>query len=131
MPHLTLETSENLRPLPPFRDLFGRLHQLLESEAGIRIGNCKSRWRESAQFLVGAGGEGAAFAHLDIRFLEGRSHETRERVGSTALEILRDSFVGIPEGMDLQITVEIQEIQRSGYFKHPPGTLSPSPQKMV
>jgi 5-carboxymethyl-2-hydroxymuconate isomerase len=128
MPHLTLETSDNLLPLRDPEGLFGHLHRLLESEAGIRIENCKSRLRESGPFLVGAGGKRKAFAHLDIRFLEGRPATVQERVGRAALHVLTAYFAEAGEELDLQITVEVQEIRRSAYFKHPPGTLS-SPQE--
>lgn len=127
MPHLTLETTPNLSPLPSVNSLFRELHRLLEDGAGISIDNCKSRHRVTGDFLVGDGESEAAFAHLDIRFLEGRSSEVIHRIGSGALGILRDFLEPIPEGLELQITVEVQEIRRASYFKHPPGTLSPPP----
>jgi 5-carboxymethyl-2-hydroxymuconate isomerase len=131
MPHLTLETTPNLSPLPPVGGLFSELHRLLQEEAGISIDNCKSRHRMTGDFLVGGGGSDAAFAHLDLRFLEGRPPEILHRVGSGALEVLRGFLQDVPEGLDLQITVEVQEIRRASYFKHPPGTLSPPPLRQV
>ena len=34
-------------------------------------------------------------------------------------------FAQVPEELGLQITVEIQDIKKATYFKHPPGTLGP------
>lgn len=131
MPHLTFETTPNLGFLPPVEGLFGELHGLLQDEAGISIDNCKSRHRVTGDFLVGDGGSDAAFAHLDIRFLEGRPADTLHRVGSGALEVLLGFLKDTPDGLDLQITVEVQEIRRASYFKHPPGTLTPPPLRQV
>jgi 5-carboxymethyl-2-hydroxymuconate isomerase len=131
MPHLTLETTSNLSPLPGVSGLLLGLHRLLEKEAGIALENCKSRHREARVSLVGSGGPGKAFAHLDIRLLEGRTQEVLGRVGRVALQALTAFLAEAGEGLDLQITVEVQELRRATYFKHPPGTLSEPPKKMA
>ncbi len=127
MPHLTLEYTSNLRHRCPEPALLLGLHRVLESAAGVRIGNCKSRWREVDRWTVGDGKGESAFVHLDIRLLEGRSEAERRAVGTAALEILRDHFLPAPDGVDVQITVEVREIRKALYFKHPPGTLAPAP----
>ena len=125
MPHLTLEYTRNLAEKAPPSDLFLKVHRLLASAAGIRIGNCKSRWLETENWVVGDGEGESAFVHLSISFLEGRPLETRQDVGAGALEILRSHFLPAPKGVDLQITVEVREIQEVLYFKDPAGTLTP------
>ena len=126
MPHLTLEYTRNLAEKAPTPHLFLQVHRMLASAAGIRIGNCKSRWQELDQWVMGDGEGESAFVHLSISFLEGRPLETRQDVGAGALEILRSHFLPAPKGVDLQITVEVREIQEALYFKDPAGTL-PSP----
>jgi 5-carboxymethyl-2-hydroxymuconate isomerase len=125
VPHLTLEYTRNLTEKAPPPDLFLQVHRLLASAAGIRAGNCKSRWLETENWVVGDGEGESAFVHLSIRFLEGRPLETRQDVGAGALEILRSHFLPAPKGVDLQITVEVREIQEALYFKDPAGTLTP------
>jgi 5-carboxymethyl-2-hydroxymuconate isomerase len=124
MPHLTLEYTSNLRDKAPDAELLLRLHRMLESVAGVRIDNCKSRWREVDRWAVGAGVGESAFVHLDIRVFDGRPEEVRRTAGVAALDILRSHFLPAPQGVELQITVEVREIRRSLYFKHPP---SPPP----
>ena len=131
MPHLSLEYTANLDQWAGDPDLLIALHHLLQSVAGIEIGNCKSRWRMVDEWLVGDGETSSAFVHLDIRFLEGRPMEIRQAVGAGALEILRGHFGAAEEDRDLQITVEVLEIRRALYFKHPPGTLGPPPLSVV
>jgi 5-carboxymethyl-2-hydroxymuconate isomerase len=123
MPHLTLEYTANLAGTPPTPELLLSIHGLLNSVAGIRPENCKSRWREVDGWVVGRGDPNAAFVHLDLRFLEGRPLEVQQAVGEGALEILKAHFLPEPPGVDLQITVEVQEIRKASYFKFPSGTL--------
>lgn len=131
MPHLTLEYTANLDAWAGDPDLLLALHRLLNSAAGIKIANCKSRWRMIDEWLVGDGGTSSAFIHLDIRFLEGRPKEVKDSVGQGAVDLIRNHFqAGDPE-LDLQITVEIRDIQRAAYFKYPPGTLGPPPLSVV
>ena len=123
MPHITLEYTSNLSETPPTPELLLNIHGLLNAVAGIRPENCKSRWREVEGWVVGDGDPAAAFVHLDLRFLEGRPMEVQQAVGEGALEILKKHFHPGPQGIDLQITVEIREIRKAAYFKSPPGTL--------
>jgi len=130
MPHLTLEYSANVRETS-FREttdlgpLFSRLHALLSEAAGIDIRNCKSRARPADDYLVAEGDECDAFVHLDIRFLDGRSAEVKRAVGIQALEILRECFATAAAAPALQITVEVRDIDRHAYFKHPPSSIEP------
>jgi len=123
MPHLTIEYTRNLRQNAQFDGLFARLHAALAELGGIKQANCKSRAVELDQFHVGEGAANAAFVHADVRFLEGRSAEVKQGIGRAILAILRDGFPGPADVRDLQITVEIRDIQRSMYFKHPEGSL--------
>jgi len=125
VPHLTLEYTSNLAQKAPTPDLLLRVHGILGSAAGIRIGNCKSRWREVDSWVVGNGSEESAFVHLDIRLLEGRPVDVRQAIGTSALQVLTDHFLPGLAGVDLQITVEVLEIGKATYFKDPPGTLTP------
>lgn len=125
MPHLVLEYSANVDCPADLPLLFGQLHDVLAEAGGIRRDNCKSRARPADPFLVGSGSESDAFVHLDIRFLEGRSPEVKQAIGQQSLDLLLTWFRHSADRFRLQITVEIQEIRRSSYFKYPAGTLTP------
>lgn len=131
MPHLTLEYTANLSDSRSEEDLLLSVHFLLESIAGVKIENCKSRWRAVEDWVVGAGDESSAFVHLDVRFMEGRAEEVKRALGIALLEMLKASFGSTETGTRLQITVEIRDIRKAAYFKDPPGTLSPPPTTMV
>jgi 5-carboxymethyl-2-hydroxymuconate isomerase len=131
MPHLTLEYTANLQDRAPTPELLTSVHRVLERLGGIKIENCKSRWRKVEDWTVGEGQAPSAFVHLDLRFLEGRSEETKRAIGAATLEVLRAHFQPPDPEADLQITVEVQDIRSVVYFKHPPGTLRSPPTTMV
>lgn len=123
MPHLILEYSGNVDFPASSSDLFSKIHKILAEVGGIKIENCKSRSRVATDFLVGSGDGLNGFIHLDIRFLEGRSPEVRQQIGETLLNSLLHAFKDSIEELELQITIEIQDVERTRYFKHPFGTL--------
>jgi 5-carboxymethyl-2-hydroxymuconate isomerase len=125
VPHLTLEYTSNLDEWANDLSLLLDLHGILHSEAAIKVENCKSRWRMVEEWAIGDGEADGSFVHLDLRFLEGRPPRVKHAVGLSALERLRSHFAAVPEEMNLQITVEIRDIEKATYFKHPPGTLGP------
>ena len=122
MPHLTLERTGNLDDTVSFDNLFGRIHAVL-AEAGIKKGNCKSRAIVQDHFYIGDGGAKAAFVHLDVRFLEGRSTEAKQEMGRRLLAILKECYADASQRHDLQITVEVRDIERAVYFKIPETSL--------
>jgi 5-carboxymethyl-2-hydroxymuconate isomerase len=122
-----LEYTSNLSHRSPDAAFLLEIHRLLESVAGIAIGNCKSRWREVGSWVVGSGADDSAFVHLDVRFMEGRPDRLKAEVGRQALQLLKTRFLPAPPGIDLQITVEIRDIRKASYFKDPPGTLGRPP----
>jgi 5-carboxymethyl-2-hydroxymuconate isomerase len=122
MPHLTLEYTKNIDQEITFDDLFARLHQVLVDVSSIPIANCKSRASRLDNYYIADGGPQHAFVHLTIRFMAGRSVELKRDIGRRCLEVLEEVCCS-PAGLELQITVEIQDIERTTYFKLPEGTL--------
>jgi len=123
MPHLTLEYTPNLDQEIVADVLFARLHQVLAEVGGIAIGNCKSRIVCLDGYYIATGGPRNAFVHLTIRFLEGRAIELKQKVGRASLRVLDEYFAPSSATLDLQLTVEMQDIERATYFKIPEGTL--------
>lgn len=125
MPHMTLQYTANVTQEMDFPALFLDLHRVVSDVAGIRIGNCKSRAVRLEHFCVGQGDPTGGFVHLDVRFLEGRTLEVKGALGRALLKTLEVAYGPSIDQHDLQITVEIQDIQRGAYFKFPSGTLTP------
>ena len=122
MPQIVLEITRNVEPVPHADLLLGGIHALVAGGGG-RLENCKSRLRRLDEYRVGGGDSQRGFVHLEIRLLEGRSQERKQSLGEAALAFLVAQFTGALRGMDLQITVEVGDLPRALYFKHPSGTL--------
>jgi 5-carboxymethyl-2-hydroxymuconate isomerase len=118
MPHITLEISDNLSfaddRLPEF---FGELHQMLTSRLGVNLLNCKSRLIRHKSFYIADGKSKHAFAHLEIKILEGRSAAEIGKVGNAALELLISAFEQSRQRFIFQPSVEIVNIGATNFFK--------------
>ncbi len=123
MPQLTLDYSNNITQYIEFQALFSQLHQVLNEVGNIIIENCKSRAIKRDEYFIGTGKIENAFIHLEIRFIEGRSGELKQKIGEACLQILENHLEISIRNLKLQITVEIVDIPKSSYFKYPSGTL--------
>jgi 5-carboxymethyl-2-hydroxymuconate isomerase len=117
MPHLTLEYTNNVGSEIDFHEIFTAFHGILVDVGSIDIGNCKSRAILLDDYLIGAGSPKGAFVHLEVRLLEGRSVDVKREMGSRFLELLGEYFATPLAKSELQITVQIMEMQKDGYFK--------------
>ena len=119
---MMLQYTANVTQEIDFSTLFLDLHHVISDVAGIRIGNCKSRAVRLEHFCVGQGDPTGGFVHLDVRFLEGRTLAVKGALGRALLKTLEAAYAPSIAEHALQITVEIQDIQRGTYFKFPGGT---------
>ena len=123
MPHLRIEYSSNVAGVPKPDDLFAELHSTLHEVGGVNTANCKSRIQKVSDFFVGDGSYGQAFVHLEVRLLEGRSAELKSALGEALLQVLLQQISVHNSTLDLQTTVELIDIEKASYFKHPTGTI--------
>ena len=123
MPHLCIEYTANTARDADWMPLLCRLHEVTAATIGTDIGNCKSRVMRRELFLVGSGGDEGGFVHVDVQILEGRSAAARSALSNNLLAVLREALhADLPR---LQITVQVRDIERATYAKHPDGTLTP------
>jgi len=116
VPHLIFEYTANLEGEVDFRALALPLHHLLAEKAGARLGDCKSRWRPTADFVIGGDEEPGAFVHLTLHLLAGRPRQVLEEVGEAALAALAGAFGGRGT-TGVQLSVEVREMAKELYFK--------------
>lgn len=117
MPHLILQCSANIQPMPEFGTLFAELHRTISELTGVAIVNFKSRAMACERFLVGDGSRAHGFAHLDVRLLRGRSIEQKRQIADAALAVLQHHFARAASTLDLQITVDLLDLEADTYRK--------------
>lgn len=116
MPHITLEYSNNIGRHSDTRLLFDNIHQLLANELPTELSTCKSRAVVCDNYWLGDGDINNAFAHLNIKVMSGRSVEKKTYLGHVLLEMMNQFFHPLTAGLDLQLSVEIQDLDPL-YFK--------------
>ncbi|MFJ2981152.1 MULTISPECIES: 5-carboxymethyl-2-hydroxymuconate Delta-isomerase [unclassified Pseudomonas] len=116
MPHLNLEYSDNLRELNVDVLLLRLNHALFGSGQFGDEADIKSRAQAFSHYRVGTGLGERAFAHVRLAILSGRSHEVKQQLSASLLEVLREA-VPQQEGVDLQLCVEVLDIDREPYAK--------------
>ena len=117
MPHTILEYSDNIVEAADFQPFWRELHPALVEIAGVRLQDIKSRAYRCEAFRMADGDPGYAFAHLTIRLLEGRDPEALARIGAAALELLKAHFHRTLLARQCDLTVELADMRKSGYFK--------------
>lgn len=116
MPQLTLEYSSNVIEKNHLTDLLQQCHQLLVNTLSTELVSCKSRAIECKIYSVGDGKPENAFVHVNLKIMPGRTASILQNVGQKMLELLAKYFAASLQKLQLQITVEIQDLS-SSYFK--------------
>ncbi len=116
MPHLTLEYSDNLPPFKADQALMALNQTLVASGQFEEEVDIKSRAIRLDSFLVGTVPMGRAFVHAKLAILSGRSTEIKQELSKSLLSTLH-AVCAWPQGLQVQLCVEVQEIERVSYAK--------------
>ncbi len=115
MPHLTVEYSGNLFQFPVEATLRA-LNQLLLDSGHFEESDIKSRALRFDQFAVGTASDPRAFIHARLALLSGRPVETKRELSQALLRGL-EQLCPCPIGFELQVSVEVQDLERESYAK--------------
>jgi len=116
MPHLFVEYSANLGELPE-QQLLTELattvcaHPTIADEADV-----KARVSKTQQFVIGTAGGARGFIHAELRLMAGRAPEIKKELSDRIAAVLR-RLTPQPEGMLVQVSVEIADMDRDSYHK--------------
>ncbi|BBR55274.1 MULTISPECIES: 5-carboxymethyl-2-hydroxymuconate Delta-isomerase [Pseudomonas] len=116
MPHLNLEYSDNLADLNVDLLLMRLNHTLVGSGQFADELDIKSRAQAFAHYRVGTAPLERAFAHVRLAILSGRSAQVKKQLSASLLEVLSE-VIAAREGLDIQLCVEVQDIDREPYAK--------------
>ena len=118
MPHISLEYTANIKSQINTSAIFSEVHQILAAREAINIENCKSHAICIENYYIGQATDSNAFAHLEISVLQGKSDEFIQSIGDNCLTFLKSYFSQTLKQYKLQLTVAINQIPRSAYFKY-------------
>lgn len=117
MPHLTIEYSPNILEKGSLSQLLKNLNSLLSEHLPTDLFSCKSRAIQFETYFIGDGDALNAFVHINLKVLPGRTMDKLTDLGNTMLNILYEFFYESAKQLNLQITVEINELSNR-YFKY-------------
>ncbi|MBX9935332.1 MAG: 5-carboxymethyl-2-hydroxymuconate Delta-isomerase [Burkholderiaceae bacterium] len=116
MPHLIVEYSANLSGFPEAQ-MLAELNQTVTASPEIPDEiELKSRCVAHASYAVGTQTTGRAFVHAQLRLLSGRSPEAKLDFSQRIVAVLR-RLTPQPEGVLVQLSVEIVDMDRPSYTK--------------
>ncbi len=117
MPHTILEYTSTIAEQPDFQAFWEQLHRFLSEACPFNLKDIKSRAHRCEEFRMAGGGRDLAFVHLTILVLEGRDPAVLAKVGKGALDLLKVHFARTLETLQADLTVEVRDMRKDGYFK--------------
>ncbi len=114
MPHLTIEYSSNL-PLQA-RDLLLQINTTLAETGHFKEIDIKSRAIRFDDVVIGTAPAARAFLHAKLAILKGRSAEVKRELSERVLAVIQAAQTW-PQGLDVQLCVEVLEIDKDTYAK--------------
>lgn len=116
MPHLHLEYTANLPDLNADVALMRLNNTLVGSGQFSAEYDIKSRAVRLETFKVGTVLAERAFVHVKLALLSGRSSQIKQQLSDSLLAVVKD-LCEWPEGLEVQLCVEILDIERESYAK--------------
>ena len=114
MPHLIVEYSSNL-PLQA-RELLLKINASLAETGHFKEIDIKGRAIRFDDVVIGTAPAGRAFLHAKLAILKGRSAEVKRELSERVLAVIQ-AAQSWPQGLDVQLCVEVLEIDKETYAK--------------
>lgn len=116
MPHMYVEYSANLIDLPKaalLEQLTGAVcgHPTITDEADV-----KTRIRAESDYQIGLNSAGRAFVHVQLSLLSGRTAEVKKELSDRLAAVLHQ-LVPAQDGLAVQLSVDIVDMERASYYK--------------
>ncbi|EZP64843.1 5-carboxymethyl-2-hydroxymuconate Delta-isomerase [Pseudomonas sp. P7] len=116
MPHLHLEYTANLTDLTVDKTLLRLNNVLMASGQFGSEFDIKSRAVKLEHFQVGTSLNPRGFIAVKLSLLSGRSPQVKQQLSESLLAVLQD-LSPWPEGVQVQLSVELRDMDRDAYSK--------------
>lgn len=115
MPHLLIEYSANLAGFDAAATLIA-CNRFLADSGQFSEADIKSRTVRREDFMVGTANHGRAFVHATLWLLSGRPQPIKQMLSAGIMEALQQTLTK-PDDLELQLSVQIQDMERATYTK--------------
>lgn len=116
MPHLTLEYTRNLRDLDA-KALLWSLNAALLASGQFEEPDIKARAIPLDDYVAGTQAPlERAFVHIRLAILSGRTAAVKQGLSEQLMAVLQ-AGAPWPAGLEVQLSVEVQDIDRPSYSK--------------
>ena len=117
MPHLIVEFSDNLTGFPA-KQILAELNTAVVASGQVQDEtDLKSPTVRTPQFALGTDRTASrGFVHAELRLLTGRTREIMRDLSDRIAAVLRE-LTPKPEGMLVQLSVDIVDMDRGAYTK--------------
>lgn len=116
MPHLTVEYSSNLAGFPQAQALRELNLAVTSSPEVLDEADLKTRIVALDHYAIGTAPAARAFVYAQLRLLSGRTPEAKKDLSARIAAVL-GRLTPRPEGVAVQLSVEIVDMDRSSYAK--------------
>lgn len=116
MPHLFVDYSANLAGLPEQQLLTELVAAVCGHPSIAEELDVKGRIAATQQYVIGTQPGLRGFIHADLRLMAGRTPEAKKELSDRIAEVLR-RLTPQPEGMLVQVSVQISDMDRGSYHK--------------
>ncbi|MDF2965344.1 MAG: hpcD [Rickettsiaceae bacterium] len=112
MPHIKFEYSSNIE-LKDINNHLEDIHITLAEMLPTKLENCKTRIIRHDDYFIGKGSDDAAFIHLNIKILPGRSEELLNAISEKILNHLKKAFFYSAKSLKLGISVSLEDLPKT------------------
>ena len=116
MPHLIVEYSSNLAGFPEAQTLTELNQAVTSSPEVLNEADLKTRIVALDSYAIGTAPSPRAFVHAQLHLLSGRSPEAKRDLSDRIAAVLR-RMAPKPEGVLVQLSVELVDMDRGSYTK--------------
>lgn len=116
MPHLHIEYTDNLTGLNE-RELMRELNAAVCSSPTVPDeADVKARIARLSSFYIGTQPDNRGFVHVKLQLMAGRTEQAKKEMSDAMAAVLR-KLVPHPEGIMVQLSVDVADMDKGTYFK--------------
>lgn len=117
MPQITVEYSAALAGTFDRRGFALALHTEATPLLDTKLDSFKTRFARIDEGVIADGSPTQTMVHVEMAILSGRDTETKQELTALVLRLARQNLTP-PDGLTVQFTVEIRDLDRTTYGKH-------------